>query len=319
MMDESEETSTSTFVRFRLQSRNGKGIIETKEPDGEEAGDTNMNRTKTVGRKMLFAFLLLLFVFLLAVSCGTADPESGQSLSGEESGSLVSYIPDNGSEDLSETESGASEETDAPVQEEPPVVSKLAVEKFMTPIGQNSWKRPEGWDDPESENAAKFVVIHFTSDIGSLPDDPFNLDRVMRLYYDYGASVHYVIDREGTVFCLVPENRTAWHAGKGSWKDDPKYKDRMSDYSIGIELLAIGSENDMSIYMPKSVYETVQDEWIGYTEAQYASLNALLDDICSRYGIPKDRDHVIGHEEYAPDRKRDPGELFDWGKIVPEK
>ena len=32
------------------------------------------------------------------------------------------------------------------------------------------------------------------------------------------------------------------------------------------------------------------------------------------YSIPKNRSHVIGHDEYNP-AKNDPGELFDWSRI----
>jgi dimethylamine--corrinoid protein Co-methyltransferase len=35
-----------------------------------------------------------------------------------------------------------------------------------------------------------------------------------------------------------------------------------------------------------------------------------------RNGIPMDREHVIGHQEYSP-KKSDPGELFDWSKLIP--
>ena len=38
-------------------------------------------------------------------------------------------------------------------------------------------------------------------------------------------------------------------------------------------------------------------------------------DICARYGIPYDRAHIIGHEDYRPS-KSDPGELFDWGRVL---
>ena len=48
--------------------------------------------------------------------------------------------------------------------------------------------------------------------------------------------------------------------------------------------------------------------------AQYTALSALLDDICTRNSIPKNRSHVIGHDEYNP-AKNDPGELFDWSRI----
>ena len=43
----------------------------------------------------------------------------------------------------------------------------------------------------------------------------------------------------------------------------------------------------------------------------------MTEDICTRHNIPMDRDHIIGHEEYSPE-KSDPGELFDWSRIVGE-
>ena len=56
---------------------------------------------------------------------------------------------------------------------------------------------------------------------------------------------------------------------------------------------------------------------IGFTDAQYDALSVLVEDICSRYQIPMDRAHIIGHEEYSP-QKQDPGQLFDWSRIMPE-
>ena len=49
---------------------------------------------------------------------------------------------------------------------------------------------------------------------------------------------------------------------------------------------------------------------------QSVALRLLVEDICQRNGIPMDREHVIGHSEYAP-RKSDPGELFDWAQLIP--
>lgn len=197
------------------------------------------------------------------------------------------------------------------------ISSRLAKPYYMAPIAMNSWPRPEGWDDKDSENAMSFVMIHFSSDVVEHPENPYDLDRIKQIYTDGGASVHYVIDREGVIWCFIPESRTAWHAGKGKWKDIEKLENRMNFYSVGIELLAMGSEYDMSLYISKEKYESLPKKLLGYTEAQYVSLKALVDDICSRYAIPVDREHVIGHEEYAPDRKRDPGQLFDWSRIVP--
>ena len=46
-------------------------------------------------------------------------------------------------------------------------------------------------------------------------------------------------------------------------------------------------------------------------------MEALVDlsvDIVSRHAIP--RRNVVGHSDVAPDRKLDPGELFDWRRLA---
>ena len=48
----------------------------------------------------------------------------------------------------------------------------------------------------------------------------------------------------------------------------------------------------------------------------YDALKLLVADICQRNNIPLDREHVIGHQEFSP-KKTDPGELFDWSRILP--
>ena len=56
-------------------------------------------------------------------------------------------------------------------------------------------------------------------------------------------------------------------------------------------------------------------EW-GYrefTEAQYESLIPLCQEIKERYNI-KDS-NIVGHEDVAPGRKQDPGELFEWQRL----
>ena len=160
------------------------------------------------------------------------------------------------------------------------------------------------------------VMIHFMSNGLNKPNDPFRIQDIRSLFTSYGVSAHYVIDRNGTVYRFVPEDRVAFHAGKGSLKGFPEYKDKMNDYSIGIELLAIGTKQEMLSMIPNFPYDSIDAAHIGYTDAQYASLNNLLNDIYSRYPtISKSRKHVIGHDDYAPGRKTDPGTLFNWSRI----
>ncbi len=198
--------------------------------------------------------------------------------------------------------------TDNPsASDEPVYVYEGAVEDYLLPMEDFSWER---------KYAPEYIMLHFTSAVVDHPDDPYNIQHIRQIYVDYHVSAHYVVDRDGTVHCYIPENRAAWHAGKGQWNNDPKFTDKMNLYSIGIELLAIGSQDDMSIYLTPDQYEALDDSLKGYTQAQYDALELLLADLCSRYDIPADREHIIGHQEYSP-KKVDPGELFDWSQILP--
>lgn len=163
------------------------------------------------------------------------------------------------------------------------------------------------------------LVLHFSSDVLAHPDAPFDVDRMIEIYKEYNVSIHYLIDRKGSVYRLVKERRSAFHAGKGDLQWAPERKNKLNDYSIGIELLAIGSINDMKIFMSEKSYARLKKdhpEYIGFTDEQYRSLTILVEDIRSRWpAVAMDRKHILGHEDYAPDRRSDPGELFDWKKL----
>jgi len=34
------------------------------------------------------------------------------------------------------------------------------------------------------------------------------------------VSAHYVVDEDGSILRLVPEERRAWHAGRGAWQGE---------------------------------------------------------------------------------------------------
>lgn len=202
--------------------------------------------------------------------------------------------------------------TTAPTTTAPPPTSDPApvyecLNEYLLPPEDYSWERKY---DPE------FVMIHFTSAVTTHRDDPYNISLVRDIFVEYNLSVHYIIDRDGTIRCYIPEDRVAWHAGAGTFLDDERYTNQMNQYAIGIELLAIGSEADMAQYLTAGEYQALDDSLKGFTQEQYDALKVLVEDICSRNGIPMDRDHVIGHEDYSP-KKTDPGELFDWSQLFP--
>ena len=104
------------------------------------------------------------------------------------------------------------------------------------------------------------------------------------------VSSHYVVEEDGRIFRLVPENCRAAHAGISHWRGHAALNAR----SIGIEIVNPGHE------------------W-GYRDFPALQMAAVCDlclDILSRHSIPPR--NVVGHSDVAPDRKQDPGELFDW-------
>ena len=208
--------------------------------------------------------------------------------------------------DLPETVPTTQEAT-VETTEPPVVVYPGATEYFLGEVTDFSW---------EQEFPPEYVMLHFCSAVVNHPDDPYNHEYVRQTFVDNEVSVHYMVDREGNIFCYIPEDRSAWHAGVGTWLDDEKYTNKMNKYSIGIEIMAIGTYEEMSGYLHKKDYKKLPEEYIGYTDAQYATLKDLVADICQRHNIPLDREHIIGHQEFSP-KKSDPGQLFDWNRIIP--
>lgn len=107
---------------------------------------------------------------------------------------------------------------------------------------------------------------------------------------DAAVSSHYLVDEDGAVFRLVPEDRRAWHAGISFWRGQTALNGR----SIGVEIVNPGHE------------------W-GYRNFPVLQLAAVCDlclEILARHPIPAR--NVVAHSDVAPDRKQDPGERFDW-------
>jgi N-acetyl-anhydromuramyl-L-alanine amidase AmpD len=160
------------------------------------------------------------------------------------------------------------------------------------------------------------IMLHFCSYAIENPENPYQLNKVIDLFEDLHVSANYIIDREGKIYELVAENRVAYHAGKGKLSFPPYYENSMNSHSIGIEILGIGTEKEMAMFMSKEGYKKIKPQDIGFTVAQYQALNLLLADIQQRHpAIQKDRKHIVGHDEYAPTRRTDPGSLFQWEKI----
>jgi LysM repeat protein len=119
---------------------------------------------------------------------------------------------------------------------------------------------------PRRENITH-VVIHFSSNAATKPQDPYIVQDVYNIFVNYGVSAHYLIGRGGEIYRLVDENRVAFHAGKGNLPGFPKYKDKLNEYSIGIEILAIGTRDEMLPMISAQAYDSIAPSNNGYTDA----------------------------------------------------
>jgi N-acetylmuramoyl-L-alanine amidase len=108
------------------------------------------------------------------------------------------------------------------------------------------------------------------------------------------VSAHYLVEEDGRVFALVPEERRAWHAGKSFWRGETDINAR----SVGVEIVNPGHEFG---YRP-------------FPDAQIATVIDLVADIRSRWSVEDAR--LLGHSDVAPSRKEDPGELFPWKRLA---
>lgn len=108
------------------------------------------------------------------------------------------------------------------------------------------------------------------------------------------VSCHYVVDDDGGITRMVPEELRAWHAGVSYWRGERDINNR----SIGIEIQNVG---------PSGGYPD-------FPEAQMRAVVALSADIVRRHRIAPE--HVLAHSDVAPFRKIDPGEKFDWARLA---
>jgi N-acetylmuramoyl-L-alanine amidase len=129
-----------------------------------------------------------------------------------------------------------------------------------------------------------FLVLHYTGMESAAAALAQLRDPVKAL------SSHYVVDEEGEVYALVEEKYRAWHAGISFWRG----VSMLNDASIGIEIVNPGHEFGYRVFAP----------------AQMAAVTQLCRGILGRHPIPAR--NVVAHSDIAPNRKQDPGELFDW-------
>jgi len=137
-------------------------------------------------------------------------------------------------------------------------------------------------DRPSQRYPVDLVVVHVTQT---------SFDKALTIFQNpkKRVSAHYVVrSADGQVAQCVREADIAWHAG--NWE----YNTR----SVGIE------------------HEGWVDRPAFFTDALYERSARLTAAVCDRYGIPRDRAHVIGHYEVPGSDHTDPGRDWDWARYM---
>ena len=111
------------------------------------------------------------------------------------------------------------------------------------------------------------------------------------------VSAHYVVEEDGRILRLVPEERRAWHAGQSWWQGDTD----INAASIGVEIVNPGHEFG----------------YRAFPDVQVEAVIALVADIRTRWSVTDAR--ILGHSDVAPARKQDPGELFPWKRLAEQR
>ncbi|MCW4456116.1 N-acetylmuramoyl-L-alanine amidase [Flavobacterium sp. MXW15] len=137
-----------------------------------------------------------------------------------------------------------------------------------------------------NERKPMVIVLHHT-DQDSVQQ---SLDTLRSANSGGKVSAHYLVGADGALYQLVADERRAWHAGPGRWGTISD----LNSASIGIE---IDNDGDSP-----------------FAPAQIDGLLRLLEDLCTRLGIP--RRQIIAHADLAPSRKQDPSRFFPWQQLA---
>ncbi|MHC3474816.1 N-acetylmuramoyl-L-alanine amidase [Streptomyces sp. 7R007] len=142
---------------------------------------------------------------------------------------------------------------------------------------------------PADGDAIDSIVIHDTESTATSAINSFQKPSTY-------ASAHYVIGADGSVTQMVQTKDIAWHAGN-------KY---VNDHSIGIE---------------HEGYALDYGTW--YTEQEYQSSVTLVSYLAQQFGVPLDREHIIGHDDvpgplsaYYEGMHWDPGPWWNWSHYL---
>jgi len=99
------------------------------------------------------------------------------------------------------------------------------------------------------------------------------------------VSAHFLVSRAGEVVQMVKLQDVAWHAAP------------LNTRSIGVE---------------HEGYYDYKGKTNNFTQEQYLTSAKLVKELATRFNIPLDRVHIIGHREVKGVTKTCPGYNWDW-------
>lgn len=146
--------------------------------------------------------------------------------------------------------------------------------------------KPKGW------------VLH-------TPEEPADNYESTPVYFSQPnrqASTHYYLDNDGDVYQMVPE-RCAAIANGVIGKPYPSWANpniSLNWQSLNVEIEGYGHSIHLTMLRGGP---------------QWQGLLNLIRHRAAAYGIPLDREHVIGHYQVANNRV-DPGAQFPWGALI---
>ena len=167
-------------------------------------------------------------------------------------------------------------------------------------------------------HAPRFIVMHYTAGGSGVASRDYMLKSPTQKQRLTGAagkvygSAHIVIDRDGSVWQIVPFNRKARHAGRSSWRG----LESLNRYAIGIEIANYGWLNQQGdgsykrsdtprfdagqvTVAPMPSGSAVMG-WENYPTAQLEAIERVSRGLLAAYPSIGE---ILGHQEIAPGRK----------------
>ena len=166
----------------------------------------------------------------------------------------------------------------------------------------------------------RFLIIHYTGGSSAAGTISWFQNPISEV------SAHLVIARDGKITQMVPFNRVAFHAGQSRWGN----LSGLNRHSIGIELdnagilirsggkwvskLSRRSYPDSEVTVAPHKFEppgAAPSGWHAYSAAQIEATLECGMALVRHYGLAD----VLGHDDIAPGRKRDPGPDFPMASV----